>query len=254
MTSFQKVLLLMTVMLLHLAFTHHLVFEEIGEMAGALSYVHAIVPVNISGLAHAVNNFKEDVHTLLALYNKNRQLTGFSHDDWFHQRILDLFTLASADADAMMASIHGLRDTLPAATSETHLPHNDQEYRVRRRSPFAIIRGVIGTLMGWFTQCRLNNIRDRIDEVEDQQHRLLQVQAVQLQCLEEVETAIKQLYKSLKSGHAAWISYSSLDYARDQLRANLQKLIRALQAAHHRRLSIDLLPSDTLKKLFDAAA
>jgi hypothetical protein len=77
---------------------------------------------------------------------------------------------------------------------------------------------------------------------------------VQLQRLEEVETAIKQLYKSLKSGHAAWISYSSLDYARDQLQANLQKLIRALQAAHHRRLSIDLLPSDTLKKLFDAAA
>ncbi len=77
---------------------------------------------------------------------------------------------------------------------------------------------------------------------------------MQLQRLEEVETAIKQLYKSLKSGHAAWISYSSLDYARDQLQANLQKLIRALQAAHHRRLSIDLLPSDTLKKLFDAAA
>jgi hypothetical protein len=58
----------------------------------------------------------------------------------------------------------------------------------------------------------------------------------------------------LKNSHSAWISYSSLDYARDQLRANLQKLIRALQAAHHRRLSIDLLPSDTLKKLFDAAA
>jgi hypothetical protein len=30
--------------------------------------------------------------------------------------------------------------------------------------------------------------------------------------------------------------------------------MRALQAAHHRHLSIDLLPSDTLKKLFDAAA
>ncbi len=60
----------MSVMLLHPAFTHHVVFEEIGEMAGALSYVHAIVPVNISGLAYAINNFKEDVHTLLALYHK----------------------------------------------------------------------------------------------------------------------------------------------------------------------------------------
>ncbi len=75
-----------------------------------------------------------------------------------------------------------------------------------------------------------------------------------LQRIEEVETAIKSLYNMLKTSHATWISYSSLDYARDQLRANLQKLIRALQAAHHRRLSIDLLNSDTLKKLFDAAA
>ncbi len=28
--------------------THHIVFKEIGEMAGALSYIHAVIPVNIS--------------------------------------------------------------------------------------------------------------------------------------------------------------------------------------------------------------
>jgi hypothetical protein len=175
-------------------------------------------------------------------------------DDWFHQQILDLFTLASAEADVMLTSVNGLRDTLPAAATQTHLPHDDYEYRIRRWSAFTIIGGVIGTLMGWFTQRQLNNLRDWIDEVEDQQHRLLQVQTVQLQRLEEVETAIKQLYHDLKNSHATWISYSSLDYARDQLRTNLQKLTRALQAAHHRCLSINLLPSDTLKKLFDAAA
>ena len=108
--------------------------------------------------------------------------------------------------------------------------------------------------MGWFTQRRLNNLRVRLDEVEDQQHRLLYVQAVQVQRIEEIENALKGLYEMLKTSHSTWISYSSLDYSRDQLRANIQKLIRALQAAHHRRLSIDLLPSATLKKFFDAAA
>ena len=71
MTSFRHLLLLMSLLLSHPAFPHHVVFEEIGEMAGALSYVHAIVPVNISGLAHAISNFKEDVRSLLALYHKN---------------------------------------------------------------------------------------------------------------------------------------------------------------------------------------
>ncbi len=81
-------------------------------------------------------------------------------DDWFHQQILDLFTLASAEADVMLTSVNGLRDTLPAAATQTHLPHDDYEYRIRRWSAFTIIGGVIGTLMGWFTQRQLNNLRD----------------------------------------------------------------------------------------------
>ncbi len=75
----------MSLLLSHPAFLHHVVFEEIGKMAGALSYVHAIVPVNISGLAHAIGNFKEDVRSLLALYNKNRRPTGLSYDDFINQ-------------------------------------------------------------------------------------------------------------------------------------------------------------------------
>jgi hypothetical protein len=254
MTSLQKLLFLMSIAPFHPIVTHHVVFEEIGEMAGTLSYVHAVVPINISGLAHAVSNFKEDVRNLEALYNKKRQPTGFSQDSWFNQRILDLFALASADADALLNNINSLRETLPTVTADTHLPYEDHEYRIQRRSPFTIIGGVIGTLMGWFTQRRLNNLRDLLEEVKDQQHRLLHAQTVQVQRIEDIESAIKHLYQSLKTGHLAWINYSSLDYARGQLRTNLQKLIRALQAAHHRRLSIDLLPSGTLKKLFDAAA
>jgi hypothetical protein len=253
MTSYIRIVLLLA--LGQLACQHHVVFEEIGEMAGALSYIHAVVPVNISGLSQAVDNFKTDVRSLEALYKKTRQPTGLGADMFFNQRILDLFALAAADADAMTANIRSLRETLPAANTDgTHLPHEDNEYRIKRRSPFTIIGGVIGTLMGWFTQRRLNNLRVRLDEVEDQQHRLLYVQAVQIQRIEEIENSLKSLYEMLRNSHSTWISYSSLDYSRDQLRANIQKLIRALQAAHHRRLSIDLLPSSTLKKLFDAAA
>ncbi len=127
MTSYIKIILLLA--LCQLACQHHIVFEEIGEMAGALSYVHAVVPVNISGLSHAVKNFKTDVRSLEALYIKKRRPTNLCPDDWFNQRILDLFTLAAADADAMVANIRSLRETLPAANADsTHLPHEDSEY------------------------------------------------------------------------------------------------------------------------------
>ncbi len=111
----------------------------IGKMAGALSYVHTVVPVNISGLARTVNNFKEDVHTLEALYHKKQHPTGLSHDDWFNQQILDLFTLASANADALLNNINSLRETLPPITADTHLPHEDHEYRIRHFPSLAVL-------------------------------------------------------------------------------------------------------------------
>jgi hypothetical protein len=88
--------------------SHQVVFEEIGEMAETLSYIHAIVPINISGLAQAIQNFRYDVNTLQELYTKKRSFTGTTYDDWFHQRILELFQTASYDADAMLNDINGL--------------------------------------------------------------------------------------------------------------------------------------------------
>jgi hypothetical protein len=41
--------------------SHHVVFEEIGKMAGALSYIHAIIPVNISGLIRTVRHVQQDM-------------------------------------------------------------------------------------------------------------------------------------------------------------------------------------------------
>jgi hypothetical protein len=134
MTFLRCFTLVVALFLSRLATPHHVVFEEIGEMAGTLSYVHAVVSVNISGLARAVNNFKEDVQALEVLYQNRRQPTGLAYDDWFNQRILDLFTLASVDADSMLSNINSLRESLPAVTADTHLPHEDHEYQIRRRS------------------------------------------------------------------------------------------------------------------------
>ena len=130
MTFLRCFTLVMALFLSPLATPHHVVFEEIGEMAGALSYVHAVVPVNISGLARAVNNFKEDVRALEVLYQNRRQPPGLAYDDWFNQRILDLFTLASAEADSMLSNINTLRESLPAVTADTHLPHEEHEVRI----------------------------------------------------------------------------------------------------------------------------
>jgi hypothetical protein len=60
---------------------------------------------------------------------------------------------------------------------------------------------VVGTLMSWFTQRQLNNLRVRLDEVQNQQTPLLHVQAIQMQQINEIDSAVKQLYKALQVAH-----------------------------------------------------
>ncbi len=49
--------------------THHVVFEEIREMAGTLSYIHVVVLVNISGLLQSVADFGSKIIALKTNYD-----------------------------------------------------------------------------------------------------------------------------------------------------------------------------------------
>jgi hypothetical protein len=58
----------------------------------------------------------------------------------------------------------------------------------------------------------------------------------------------------MEQSETTWVNYFALDHARLQLHFHLQKLTRALQAAHLRRLSVNLLDGKQLRHIFDTAA
>ncbi len=108
--------------------------------------------------------------------------------------------------------------------------------------------------MGWFTHRCLNNLRDQIGEVRNQQHRLLQIQQVTLANLDNLETVLREVIQEMERSETTWVNYFALDHAHIQLHFHLQKLTQALQAAHLRRLSVDLLDGQQLRHIFDTAA
>jgi hypothetical protein len=113
--------------LIFCSYSHHVIFEEIGKMAGTLSHIHAIVPVNISGLRRAVNNFQKDVVRLQQKY-KPRKLpigTQSEYNEHFHQQIFNLLDLAIADANDMAHTISSLQNSLPQVVKRpaSALPH-----------------------------------------------------------------------------------------------------------------------------------
>ncbi len=98
--------------------THHVVFKEIGEMAGVLSYVHIIIPVNISGLSAAVQHFCKKVTLLQAGYGKKEKYAvylekyGGQINTVFFQ-ISHLLNLMLKDANNLQGSINSLQASLP---------------------------------------------------------------------------------------------------------------------------------------------
>jgi hypothetical protein len=59
--------------------SHHVVFEEIGTMAGALLYIHAIVLFNITGLIHTVQRIQRDMDTIAAGFQKLNKIKQNEH-------------------------------------------------------------------------------------------------------------------------------------------------------------------------------
>ncbi len=66
------------------AHTHHVIFEEIGEMFGALSYIHVVIPINILGLLQAVLQFRESHSTEIWLL-REKEVCSPAGQIWRHQ-------------------------------------------------------------------------------------------------------------------------------------------------------------------------
>ncbi len=159
------------------------------------------------------------------------------------------------DADNLQGSVKSLQNSLPRVEETPPGPTQLHDLRDKRSAGLligsTILGGVFGTLMGWFTHRRLNNLRDQIREVQNQQHRPLQIQQVTLSRLDDLETILREVIQEMERSETTWVNYFALDHARIQLHFHMQKLTRALQAAHLRRLSVDLLDSKQLRHIFD---
>jgi len=198
----------------HLSLSHHVVFEEIGKMAGMLSHIHAIVPVNISGLTRAIIKFQKDVLQFQEKYKHLKQPIGthFNFDEHFHSHIYNLLDLSTTNTDDMLQTIVSLQSSLPQVAVGPHQPLSSaQEFQIKKWSPFTIVTGIFGTLMGWFTPQCLNSLKDQLSEVQDQQNCLSQIQTIQLHCIEEIKSAVCTITRALETGHSAWLNYRSLD-------------------------------------------
>ena len=102
------------------------------------------------------------------------------------------------DIDGLISNINDLRATLPHVDSTpTTTFTSPNDYKIRCNHPLQIISGIFGTLMGWFNNRRLNNLRDQLQKVQGNQNWLLQVQTVDLHKIDELENLMGEVIYEL---------------------------------------------------------
>ncbi len=122
-------------------------------MAGALSYIHVVVPINISGLLQSVNNFRAKVAGLKANYGDHKKFAnrldyfgGWSATNHtkhalvhFRQQLSGLMDLMISDADNLQTGILSLRNSLPQITETPPGPIQVQDFREKRNAALTIL-------------------------------------------------------------------------------------------------------------------
>ena len=172
--------------------THHIVFEEIGEMAGALSYIHPVIPVNISGrLDRAANTFRSQVSDLRRNYNlaqakidktmndapDSTHKQQLARDIKYQRQIQEGFLQTSeSEADNLLSLLDNLKGTLPRVNEAPTLAmSHPTSFRIKRNLGAMLLRGIFGTFMGLYNRRKLSNLREQVETVAAPQNRLLQI-------------------------------------------------------------------------------
>ena len=107
--------------------------------------------------------------------------------------------------------------------------------------------------MDLYNRRKMNNLRDQVETVAARQNRLLQVTEVSLQRLDNLENRMTAAMTLLAEEIDTALAHRQLRSIHDQLHLQYQQIIRAVQAAHQRRLSVDLLNATRLQDLFHPA-
>jgi Baculovirus F protein len=291
-----KIITILSSILLLEIFAHHIIFENIGQLASGVTYIHAHVPINFSavedqwqlykGLLDRLDYTIRDLNTTAL---KGKEMNHLWIDDI--NRSKDTILQFLLQAEQMPLVLEGVRASLPRPLNNEDQYLRDQEYNFTIRKPslnmmgkvakkipaplklertasptgyrinrhriprvpgLNLITGVIGTFMGIYNTMRINQLGEDlthlkkahnflVDVVQDHSHKIETLQ-------DTVTSMTKYLQRSSRISAAALAT--QLTRLEASLNAEMDKIIHAVQMAQLHRLSVDLLSSENLERMF----
>ncbi len=130
-------------------------------MACPLSYIHVVVPINISGLSQSIHHFRNNVHQLQKGYNEKEQKAmllekqgQLKSDGSIFFQINHLLDLMLKEADNLKGSLDSLLASLPRIEDTSMSSSQSHNFWVKQHPAVLIattaLSRIFSMLKGWF--------------------------------------------------------------------------------------------------------
>ena len=257
--------------------SHHVIFENIGQMAGALSYQHVKLTLNFSSIE---NQFIHYEAALQKLYTDTMarpegpteyapaRTTAliFNDNKAMNLKVIELYR---KEAIELQAAVNNFRDSLPEVSSgprsKRSILDTGRKIYKAAKTVSGIVQGVsslfraaslpfgiLGTFIGLFQAHQIDNLRKELHETIEAHNRLVEVVQEQITFVQKIEKDVVDLGTVLRVAvlHNPGVTAARLHRIEGQIKRRLEIAIHTLQQAQHRRLAVDFLDSRQLQLLY----
>ena len=139
----------------------HLVFEEVGLMANSANYLLSKMSINMTVLEESVKDLQSSIKLQIELVKKVAVPKERKDEiEPMTECLMENLRIHLADADAELARVHRLQDTLP--TPEEYAKVNG-DHLVKKRFVLQLLFGALGTYMGTLTKSKVRTSKRIID-------------------------------------------------------------------------------------------
>ena len=247
--------------------TYQVVFEEVGQVATSVSYLHLAIDLHLIDLRRALDDYDviiDSTFDAVTPLHFPREFTTFEKY-WnpmmtnFSTEFMTMRNQFRTRHKQLVARLDHLTNILPHTAGNAPEDYQVDDVRFRRHSrtkralPLVIIKGVVGTLMGLYNRHQTNKLRETLDNTVKEQKRLMVTVASHDKQLDMLKSSYSYLpvivrETSLMEPMKVLIRLLEIEA---MINKEVDRVTHAVQQAQHRRLAISVLSGDKLLKAFE---
>ena len=264
--------------------TNYVLFENVGQMASSVSYLHVKLTLNLSAIEHQISKYISLLHifnaTLIPTINETDPVVYYKFYyekqlQWLYERHTNtsrkIIGLHIQEAGELKQKLASLRHVLPLpsdgeeyyqpprryrgprTSNHSEAPTNQpNDSKSKRATNGATFLGIVGTFLGIYNTVQIQYLWQELSETKAGLSKLIEVQLQQFEQLKDIDLTFQVLFRvmSLQAMQDPGLLEARLNRFHDQINERIQIAQNIIQQAQHRRLSVEFLTQAQLTTLF----